>query len=154
MHPSDLPSRALPAAHPGAHPGAHPAAHPVPDAHGSNLFTADPVLARLLPLYLPADLLAHLLPHLQRLGALAGGVLDTLAHSADRHPPTLAHRSRSGVDAQRITKHPDYVALERVAFSDYGLAAMSHRGGVLGWPQPMPGDGLADVPVDAVQLLG
>ena len=32
--------------------------HPVPDQHGVNLFSADPVLARLLPLYLPADLLA------------------------------------------------------------------------------------------------
>ena len=60
--------------------------HPVPDQHGVNLFSADPVLARLLPLYLPADLLAHLLPHLQRLGALAGGdswlaasVIDTSA---------------------------------------------------------------------------
>ena len=33
--------------------------HPVPDQHGVNLFDADPVLASLLPLYLPADLLAH-----------------------------------------------------------------------------------------------
>ena len=112
--------------------------HPVPDQHGVNLFDADPVLAQLLALYLPADLLAHLLPHLQRLGGLAGGLLDTLAYSADKHPPTLEHRTRSGIDAQRINKHPDYVALERVAFSDYGLAAMSHRAGVLGWPQAMP----------------
>jgi acyl-CoA dehydrogenase len=119
-------------------PASHATPHPVPDAHGQNLYTADPVLARLLPLYLPADLLAHLQPTLQRLGGLAGGVLDSLAHSADQHPPTLAHRSRSGIDAQRITKHPDYVALERMAFGELGLAAMSHRGGVLGWPQPMP----------------
>ena len=112
--------------------------HPVPDQHGANLFSADPVLASLLPLYLPADLLTHLLPHLQRLGGLAGGVLDTLAGSADRNPPTLQHRTRNGIDAQRIVKHPDYIALERVAFSDYGLAAMSHRAGVLGWPQAMP----------------
>ena len=112
--------------------------HPVPDQHGVNLFDADPVLAQLLPLYLPADLLAHLQPHLRRLGGLAGGLLDTLAHSADKHRPTLEHRTRSGIDAQRINKHPDYVALERVAFSDYGLAAMSHCGGVLGWPQAMP----------------
>lgn len=128
MHLSDLPTSA-------ARPDA---SHPVPDAHGQNLYAADPVLARLLPLYLPADLLAHLQPTLQRLGGLAGGVLDTLAHSADQNPPTLTHRSRSGIDAQRITKHPDYVALERMAFSELGLAAMSHRSGVLGWPQPMP----------------
>jgi acyl-CoA dehydrogenase len=119
-------------------PAQHTTAHPVPDAHGQNLYQADPVLARLLPLYLPADLLAHLQPTLQRLGGLAGSVLDTLAHSADHNPPTLSHRSRSGIDAQHISKHPDYVALERMAFGELGLAAMSHRGGVLGWPQPMP----------------
>lgn len=128
MHLSDLPTAAT----------RPDAGHPVPDAHGQNLYAADPVLARLLPLYLPPDLLAHLQPTLQRLGGLAGGVLDTLAHSADHNPPTLIHRSRSGIDAQRITKHPDYLALERMAFSELGLAAMSHRGGVLGWPQPMP----------------
>ena len=114
------------------------APHPVPDQHGVNLFDSDPDLRRLLALYLPGDLLAHLLPHLQHLGGLAGGVLDTLAYTADRHPPTLEHRTRSGLDAQRIVKHPAYGELERVAFSQFGLAALSHRGGVLGWPQPMP----------------
>ena len=112
--------------------------HPVPDAHGTNLFDADTELQALLPLYLDADLHAHLLPHLQQLGGLAGGVLDSLALTADKNPPTLEHRSRSGLDAQRIVKHPAYVELERVAFSQYGLAAMSHRAGVLGWPQTLP----------------
>ena len=114
------------------------ATHPVPDAHGGNLYAADAELQALLPLYLPADLCAHLQPHLQRLGALAGGVLDTLAQTADQNPPTLQHRTRTGIDAQRIVKHPAYIDLERVAFSDYGLAAMSHRSGVLGWHAPMP----------------
>ena len=63
--------------------------HPVPDAHGTNLFDTDPGLRTLLPLYLEPALLQHLLPHLRRLGGLAGGVLDTLAHSADKHPPEL-----------------------------------------------------------------
>ncbi|MEN9628250.1 MAG: hypothetical protein RJA10_1477 [Pseudomonadota bacterium] len=112
--------------------------HPVPDQQGVNLFDSDPDLKRLLSLYLPADLLGHLLPHLRRLGGLAGGVLDALAHTADHHPPVLEHRTRTGLDLQRIAKHPAYVELERVAFSQYGLAAMSHRGGVLGWNQPMP----------------
>jgi acyl-CoA dehydrogenase len=116
----------------------HGPAHPVPDQHGVNLYTSDPELARLLWLYLPAELLAHLQPHLQRLGERAGGELDSLAHTADQNPPTLEHRTRSGQDAQRIVKHPAYVDLERVAFSDYGLAAMSHRAGVLGWPAAMP----------------
>ena len=110
----------------------------VPDQHGVNLFDSDAELQALLRLYLPGDLHNHLLPHLQRLGALAGGVLDTLAGVADKNPPTLVQRSRSGMDAQRVVKHPAYVELERVAFSEFGLAALSHRGGVLGWPQPMP----------------
>ena len=113
-------------------------AHPVPDQHGTNLFDTDPDLGRLLPLYLPAPLLQHLLPHLRQLGGQAGGVLDTLAQTADQNPPQLLHRTRSGVDAQRIVKHPAYVEMERMAFSEYGLAAMSHRAGVLGWPAPLP----------------
>ncbi len=112
--------------------------HPVPDRAGANVYTDDPEFARLLPLYLPPELVAHLQPHLHRLGELAGGELDHLAHSSDLNPPTLAHRSRAGVDAQRILKHPDYVEMERLAFSEFGLAAMSHRAGVLGWNQPMP----------------
>lgn len=113
-------------------------AHPVPDRAGANAYTDDPEFAALLSVYLPPALLAHLQPHLHRLGELAGGELDRLAHSADLNPPVLEHRSRAGLDAQRILKHPDYVAMERLAFSEFGLAAMSHRAGVLGWEQPMP----------------
>ncbi|MEO8136951.1 MAG: acyl-CoA dehydrogenase family protein [Betaproteobacteria bacterium] len=112
--------------------------HPVPDRHGANLFTTDPDFERLLALYLAPPVLAHLRPHLQHLGGLAGGVLDTLAQTADKNPPELLHRTRSGIDAQRIVKHPAYVELERVAFSEYGLAAMSHRAGVLGSAAPWP----------------
>lgn len=112
--------------------------HPVPDRAGANAYTDDPEFASLLPVYLPKELVTHLQPHLHRLGELAGGELDRLAHSADLNPPTLAHRSRAGIDAQRILKHPDYVEMERLAFSEFGLAAMSHRAGVLDWDQPMP----------------
>jgi acyl-CoA dehydrogenase len=113
-------------------------AHPVPDQHGVNLFDTDPDLGKVLALYLPQPVYQHLLPHLRQLGGLAGGVLDTLAHTADKNPPELLHRTRSGVDAQRIVKHPAYVEMERVAFGPYGLAAMSHRAGVLGWEAPLP----------------
>jgi len=112
--------------------------HPVPDRAGVNAYLDDPEFAQLLALYLPADLLAHLQPHLHRLGELAGSELDQLAHTADMHPPTLEHRSRAGVDAQRILKHPAYVEMERLAFGEFGLAAMSHRAGVLGWAHTMP----------------
>ena len=110
----------------------------VPDSHGINLWRADPVLARLLALHLPPDLAAHLAPHLDRLGALAGGKLETLALTADQNPPVLHSRSRRGEDEQRIEYHPAYREMERLAFGEFGLAALSHRGGVLGWDAPMP----------------
>ena len=110
----------------------------VPDSAGLNLFRADPALASLARLYLPADLADHLLPHLDRLGALAGSTLDALAGQADRNPPILHARTRRGEDQQSIAKHPAYREMERFAFAEFGLAALSHRGGVLGWPAPMP----------------
>ena len=110
----------------------------VPDSAGLNLFRADPALARLARLYLPADLADHLIPHLDRLGGLAGSTMDALAGEADRNPPVLHPRTRRGEDRQSIVKHPAYRELERLAFGEFGLAALSHRGGVLGWPTPMP----------------
>ena len=117
---------------------AAPAATDVPDSRGLNLFRADPYAAHLCALYLPPALYAHLLPHLDRLGALAGGRIDELAAVADQHPPTLSVRNRAGQDESRVHKHPAYVELERLAYSEFGLAALSHRGGVLGWAAPMP----------------
>lgn len=110
----------------------------IPDGRGLNLYTVDPMAASLFALYLPADLFAHLAPHFERLGGLAGGRLDELALLADKNPPTLSVRDRRGNDESRIDKHPAYVELERTAFCDLGLAALSHRPGVLGWPAPMP----------------
>ncbi|WP_439595698.1 acyl-CoA dehydrogenase family protein [Falsiroseomonas sp.] len=110
----------------------------VPDSRGLNLWRADPMLERLAGLYLPPDLLAHLRPHLDRLGGLAGGRLDELAAIADRNPPVLHSRDRRGADRQHIEYHPAYREMERLAFGEYGLAALSHRAGVLGWPAPMP----------------
>jgi len=119
-------------------PSAPTGAEAIPDSRGLNLFRADPWHEALLGLYLPPDLCAHLLPHLDRMGALAGGPLDALAGEADRNPPVLHPRTRRGEDAETIAKHPAYREMERIAFAEYGLAAMSHRGGVLGWPDPMP----------------
>ena len=110
----------------------------IPDRSGVNIFDDDAEMQSLLRLYLPADLHSHLLPYFKALGAGAGGPLDALAQSADKNPPTLTHRTRTGENEQKIVKHPDYLALEKIAFADYGLAAMSHRAGVLGWPQVLP----------------
>jgi len=102
----------------------------VPDSRGLNLFDADPSFGGLLELNLHARLCAHLLPHFSRLGAMAGGELDELALEADKNASILRD--------QRVQKHASYKKLEEVAFGKYGLAAMSHRGGVLGWPEPLP----------------
>ncbi len=112
--------------------------HPVPDQHGVNLFATDPALQSLLPVYLAPALVSHLMPHLMRLGELAGGRLDDLAHTADKHPPELQHRSRTGRDEQKVLKHPAYVEMERLAFGEYALAAISHRPDLFGWQGPMP----------------
>jgi len=112
--------------------------HPVPDRHGRSLYAEDTELHRLLALYMPADLLAHMRPHFERLGDLAGGRLDELAHIADRNPPTLTLRTRTGIDDPQVHKHPAYVEMERLALSEFGLAAMSHREDTLGWKGRMP----------------
>lgn len=117
---------------------AQPIAHPIPDRHGQNLFSNDHELHGLLALYLPDDLRLHMQPHFERLGGLAGGLLDELAGTADRNPPELEHRSRTGRDEQRIVKHPAYVQMERLALSEFGLGAMSHRDETLGWKGRMP----------------
>lgn len=114
------------------------AEHPVPDRHGQNLYSTDAELLKLLPLYLPPALLAHMQPHFERLGALTGGPLDELAHTADINPPTLSQRTRTGLDEQKVVKHPAYVEMERLALSEFGLAAMSHREETLGWKGKMP----------------
>jgi alkylation response protein AidB-like acyl-CoA dehydrogenase len=110
----------------------------IPDRHGQNLFTTDTELHGLLSLYLPDALREHMAPHFERLGALAGGPLDELASVADRNPPTLMLRTRTGQDARAILKHPSYVEMERLALSEFGLAAISHRDETLGWKGKIP----------------
>jgi acyl-CoA dehydrogenase len=106
----------------------------VPDSRGLNLFEADHSYRDLLALHLETGLCGHLMPHFERLGAMAGAEIDELALAADINPPVL--HSKNGV--QHVEKHKAYKRLEEIAFGDYGLAAMSHRGGVLGWPEPLP----------------
>lgn len=114
------------------------ATHPVPDQHGVNLFATDLGLQALLSVYLQPELVSHLTPHFLRLGGAAGGKLDDLASVADKNPPELQHRSRAGRDEQKILKHPAYVEMERMAFGEYALAAISHRQDLLGWPGQLP----------------
>ena len=76
-------------------PGKHddvttPAKQPgllAPDTSGMNFYRADPALTDLLRIHLTDALFRHIEPHLDRLGALAGGHLDECARLADRHVP-------------------------------------------------------------------
>jgi alkylation response protein AidB-like acyl-CoA dehydrogenase len=109
-----------------------------PDTTGMNFFRADPTLADLLRIHLPEALFRHIEPHLDRLGHLAGGHLDECARLADRHVPALHQRDRFGRDVQWIEYHPAYRELERAAFGEFGIHAMSLRKGIMGWPGKYP----------------
>lgn len=115
-----------------------PEASAIPDRRGINLFSSDPAMSGLLKVYLPDDLYRHIESVFVELGNDAGGRLDDLALVADKNPPRLQHRTRTGKEFQSIEKHPSYVELEKVAFSKLGLAAMIYRPGVLGWSEPLP----------------
>ncbi|MCC5901977.1 MAG: acyl-CoA dehydrogenase family protein [Halomonas sp.] len=110
----------------------------IPDNRGHNAFASDPELSCLLDVYLAPALRQHTAPFFQEMGELVGDELEALALVADQNPPVLHLRTRNGADAQHIDKHPAYLRLEHYAYSHFGLAAMSHRGGVLDWPEPMP----------------
>src|SRR5438132_10407429 len=109
-----------------------------PDTSGMNFYRADLALTDLLRLHLPDALFRHIEPHLDRLGELAGGHLDECARLADRHPPVLHQRDRFGGDSQHIEYHPAYRELEKAAFGEFGIHAMSVRKGILGWPDKYP----------------
>ena len=83
-------------------------------------------------------LLAHLEPHLAELGELAGGRLHDLSDQAERHQPMLHPRDGYGRDEEWVEYHPAYREMESIAFGKFGMHAMCNRGGVLGWPTPMP----------------
>ena len=109
-----------------------------PDTSGMNFYRADPALADLLRIHLPEKLFRHIEPQLDRLGSLAGGHLDECARLADRHVPVLHQRDRFGRDVQWIEYHPAYRELERAAFGEFGIHAMSLRKGIMGWPGKYP----------------
>jgi acyl-CoA dehydrogenase len=109
-----------------------------PDTSGMNFYRADPALTDLLRIHLPDPIFNHIEPHLDRLGDLAGGTLDECARLADRHVPVLHQRDRFGRDVQWIEYHPAYRELERAAFGEFGIHAMSIRKGIPGWPDKYP----------------
>ena len=110
-----------------ADPRQEPATSNIPDSRGINFFTSDPSFGPLLRSFLGETTYNGVKGRLVDLGQRASDELDVWATNADHNPPVLMQRSRRGEALQRIEKHPDYVALERVAYSELGLASMSHR---------------------------
>jgi alkylation response protein AidB-like acyl-CoA dehydrogenase len=119
-------------------PSGAPANLIAPDTSGLNFYRADPSLADLLRIHLPEKLFNHIDPHLDRLGVLAGGALDECARLADKHGPVLHQRDKFGRDIQWIEYHPAYRELEKAAFGEFGIHALSHRKGIMGWPDTYP----------------
>jgi alkylation response protein AidB-like acyl-CoA dehydrogenase len=103
-----------------------------------NFFEADPGLRGLLSLYMDEPLRTHLEPHFNELGELGGGRLAELSAAAERHPPELIARDRFGRDNETVESHPAYHAMEAIAFGRFGMHAMTHRAGIMGWPDKYP----------------
>lgn len=110
----------------------------MPTTRGLNFYVADPNLEFVCSTVMEADVLERARPLLLEMGAVAGDELDRLAAEADRHPPALCQYDGRGRRVDEIVFHPAYRAMERIAFERFGLAAMSHRSGVLGWPGRVP----------------
>ena len=126
----------MPDMSPGSLTAPHGAHHIAPDIRGQNFHAIDRQFQDLMSLYMEPGLRAAMAPHFDRLGALAGGRLDELATIADKHPPVLQPRDRYGRDEDWIDYHPSYREMEKIAFEDFGMHAMSHRAGVLGMTGP------------------
>src|SRR6266850_231840 len=110
----------------------------MPTTRGLNFYVADPNLEFVCSTVMEPEVLARARPLLVEMGAVAGDELDALAAAADRHPPTLRAYDERGRRVDEIVFHPSYRAMEQLAFERFGLAAMSHRDGVLGWPGRVP----------------
>ncbi|MFI6872449.1 acyl-CoA dehydrogenase family protein [Streptomyces sp. NPDC050400] len=103
-----------------------------------NYADRDPALRPLLDRVLAADDRARVEPLLADLGELAAGDLDRQAALADAHPPRLVQYAADGERVDEIAFHPAHDRAAAIAYERFGLAAMSHRPGVLGWPTKVP----------------
>jgi len=115
-----------------------PSNRAMPSTRGMNFFSADPNLERAIRAYAEPGDVERALPLLAEVGRCAGDELDELAAVADANPPVLRTHDRLGQRVDEIVYHPAFVEMQRLGFSRFGFAAMSHRPGVLGWPGRVP----------------
>lgn len=97
-----------------------------------NHATSDPALMPLIERYMTAEDRAVLQPVLEKVGQDLGDRLFDLADTADKNPPVLKQYNRAGDRVDEVELHASYAELNRIAFEEYGLAALSHRG-LHGW---------------------
>lgn len=111
---------------------------PADTARPAGFADRDPALRPLLDRVLTADDRARIEPLLTELGALAAGEVDRQAAVADANPPKLRGYTPDGERVDTIEYHPAHDRLAHFAYERFGLAAMSHRTGVHGWPTRVP----------------
>src|SRR4030095_6617872 len=115
-----------------------PAQDAMPTTRGLNFYLEDRNFQLLCESVMGAEAFTRAVPHLTALGEIAGDELDDLAAVADRNPPTLRAWDEQGRRVDEVVRHPAYLRMEEIAFGRFGLAAMAHRPGVLGWPGRVP----------------
>ncbi|MGW3147232.1 acyl-CoA dehydrogenase family protein [Streptomyces sp. NPDC001177] len=103
-----------------------------------NFAEQDPALRPLLDRVLAPEDRSRIEPLLVELGALAAGEIDEQARLADANPPRLRPYDPDGERIDEIDFHPAHDRLAEIAYERFGLAAMSHRPGVHGWPTKTP----------------
>lgn len=103
-----------------------------------NYADRDPALRPLLDRVLTPDDRTRVEPLLAEFGDLAAGELDRQAALADAHPPRLIPYGPDGTRIDEIEYHPAHDRAAALAYERFGLAAMSHRPGVHGWPTKVP----------------
>jgi alkylation response protein AidB-like acyl-CoA dehydrogenase len=115
-----------------------PAQDAMPTTKGMNFYLEDPNFQFLCEWVMGHEVFERARHHLVALGEVAGGELDELAALADRNPPVLRAWDERGQRVDEVVRHPAYRRMEEIAFGRFGLAAMAHRPGVLGWPGRVP----------------
>src|ERR1700693_3126941 len=110
----------------------------MPTTRGMNFFLEDRNLQFLCETVMDAATFERARPHLVEMGEVAGGELDDLAAQADKNPPVLRAFDQAGRRVDEVIFHPSYRRMEAIAFGRFGLAALSHKDGVLGWPGRVP----------------
>src|SRR3972149_3098037 len=118
--------------------GPEPAQDGMPTTRGMNFFLEDRNLQFLCETIMDAPTFERARRRLVEMGEVAGGELDDLAAQADKNPPVLRAFDQAGRRVDEIVFHPSYRRMEQLAFGRFGLAALSPRDGVLGWPGRVP----------------